>query len=130
MFNELAQHPTIRDSCEYWLVADHLAQLDSVNLTQRDIWACRWGNAHLVNHALCLCPTYYLVDNVGLDGTGENTSATEALRNYLKGRDGDRANAVLAAAGYNFGLLVRWFEALLRALIKALLKTSIATQTA
>jgi hypothetical protein len=33
-----------------------------------------------------------------------------------KGRDGDRINAVLAAAGYNFGLLLRWFEALLRAL--------------
>ncbi len=29
-------------------------------------------------------------------------------RNYLKGRDGDRINAVLAAAGYNFGLLLRW----------------------
>ena len=28
-------------------------------------------------------------------------------RNYLKGRDGDRANAVLAAAGYNFRLLLR-----------------------
>jgi IS5 family transposase len=25
-------------------------------------------------------------------------------RNYLKGRDGDRINAVLAAAGYNFSL--------------------------
>jgi IS5 family transposase len=24
-------------------------------------------------------------------------------RNHLKGRDGDRINAVLAAAGYNFG---------------------------
>jgi IS5 family transposase len=34
--------------------------------------------------------------------------------NYLKGR----ANAVLAAAGYNFSLLLRWFEALLRALIQ------------
>jgi transposase, IS5 family len=41
-------------------------------------------------------------------------------RNHLKGRDGDRANAVLAAAGYNFGLLVRWLEAILRALIAAL----------
>jgi IS5 family transposase len=41
-------------------------------------------------------------------------------RNYLKGRDGDRANAILAAAGYNFGLLLRWFEAILRALIAAL----------
>jgi IS5 family transposase len=28
-------------------------------------------------------------------------------RNYLKGRDGDRINAVLAAAGYNFTLLLR-----------------------
>lgn len=41
-------------------------------------------------------------------------------RNYLKGRDGDRINAVLAAAGYNFGLLLRWLERLLRALLKAL----------
>ena len=37
-------------------------------------------------------------------------------RNYLTGRDGDRINAVLAAAGYNFGLRLRWFEELLRAL--------------
>ena len=42
-------------------------------------------------------------------------------RNYLKGRAGDRANAVLAAAGYNFSLLIRWFEALLRALIALIL---------
>jgi IS5 family transposase len=41
-------------------------------------------------------------------------------RNYLKGRDGDRSNAILAAAGYNFGLLLRWFEALLRDLFAAL----------
>ena len=51
-------------------------------------------------------------------------------RNYLKGRDGDCANAVLAAAGYNFALLLRWFEALLRALIQALLKANFAAQTA
>ena len=37
-------------------------------------------------------------------------------RNYLKGRDGDRINAVLAAAGYNFSLLLRWFEEVLRVL--------------
>jgi IS5 family transposase len=42
-------------------------------------------------------------------------------RNYFKGRDGDRANAVLAAAGYNFGLLLRWLERILRALIAAIL---------
>jgi IS5 family transposase len=38
-------------------------------------------------------------------------------RNYLKGRDGDRINAVLAAAGYNFSLLLRWFSRLLRTLL-------------
>ena len=42
-------------------------------------------------------------------------------RNYLKGRDGDRINAVLAAAGYNFSLLLRWLERLLRALMRMLL---------
>ena len=31
-------------------------------------------------------------------------------RNYLKGRDGDRINAVLAAAGFNFSLLLRWLD--------------------
>jgi IS5 family transposase len=41
-------------------------------------------------------------------------------RNHLKGREGDRINAVLAAAGYNFRLLVRWLEAILRALLAAL----------
>src|SRR6201988_5128648 len=44
-------------------------------------------------------------------------------RNYLKGRVGDRINAVLAAAGYNFGLLLRWLAALLRAIIRALAET-------
>jgi hypothetical protein len=34
-------------------------------------------------------------------------------RNHLKGRHGDRINAVLAAAGYNFSPLLRWFEQLL-----------------
>jgi transposase, IS5 family len=38
-------------------------------------------------------------------------------RNHLKGRDGDRINAVLAAAGYNFSLLLRWYEKLLRVLL-------------
>jgi IS5 family transposase len=41
-------------------------------------------------------------------------------RNYLMARDGDRINALLAAAGYNFALLLRWLERLLRALLAAL----------
>jgi transposase, IS5 family len=44
-------------------------------------------------------------------------------RNYLKGRLGDRINAVLAAAGYNFGLLLRWLAEFLRVIICAFTKT-------
>jgi transposase, IS5 family len=51
-------------------------------------------------------------------------------RNYLKGRDGDRMNAVLAAAGYNFGLLLRWLAELLRALIRMLAETLRPPQSA
>jgi IS5 family transposase len=51
-------------------------------------------------------------------------------RNYLKGRGGDRINAVLAAAGYNFSLLLRWVERLLRALIRALLAAPRSLETA
>ena len=51
-------------------------------------------------------------------------------RNYLKGRDGDRINAVLAAAGYNFGLLLRWLERLLRALMRMLLAVLAPAQNA
>jgi hypothetical protein len=40
-------------------------------------------------------------------------------RNHLKGRDGDRINAVLAVA-YNFSLLLRCFEELLRVLLSIL----------
>jgi IS5 family transposase len=49
-------------------------------------------------------------------------------RNYLKGREGDRANAVLAAAGYNFSLLLRWLAELLRALFQALAAPTFAAQ--
>ena len=51
-------------------------------------------------------------------------------RNYLKGRDGDRSNAVLAAAGYNFSLLLRWLARLLRALIRALFPAALAVRIA
>lgn len=45
-------------------------------------------------------------------------------RNYLKGHAGDRANALLAAAGYNFSLLLRWLAELLRAIFTALLHSA------
>lgn len=41
-------------------------------------------------------------------------------RNYLKGREGDRINAVLAAAGYNFRRIAQWLKDLLRRIMVAL----------
>jgi IS5 family transposase len=38
-------------------------------------------------------------------------------RNYLAHRAGDAANAVLAAAGYNFSLLLRWLRLLVRLIL-------------
>jgi transposase, IS5 family len=42
-------------------------------------------------------------------------------RNYLKGRAGDQANAVLTAAGYNFRLILTWLRLLLRLILTAVL---------
>jgi IS5 family transposase len=42
-------------------------------------------------------------------------------RNFLKGTRGDAANAVLAAAGYNFRRLLAWLAALWRVLVIAML---------
>jgi transposase, IS5 family len=41
-------------------------------------------------------------------------------RNYLTGTQGDAINAILAAAGYNFRLLLNWLRLLLRILLAAL----------
>jgi hypothetical protein len=41
-------------------------------------------------------------------------------RNYLWFRRGDAANAVLAAAGYNFRRLIRWLRILLWQILSAL----------
>ena len=50
-------------------------------------------------------------------------------RNHLAGRAGDAANAVLAAAGYNFGLLLRWLALLLRIVLAVLAASSHANRT-
>ena len=42
-------------------------------------------------------------------------------RNYLKGREGDKINAILTAIGHNFRLLINWFKALLRLILTMLL---------
>jgi len=45
-------------------------------------------------------------------------------RNFLKGRHGDHANAVLSAAGHNLRLILRWLRLILRLILVALFAAS------
>jgi IS5 family transposase len=49
-------------------------------------------------------------------------------RNYLAGEQGDTINAILAAAGYNFSLLLKWFRELLWLLVAALVSARISAE--
>ena len=42
-------------------------------------------------------------------------------RNFLQGRDGDHANSVLSAVGYNLRLILNWLRCLLRQILEAIL---------
>jgi transposase, IS5 family len=50
-------------------------------------------------------------------------------RNYLWLRQGDAANAVLAAAGYNFRRLIQWLRYLLRQILAALMAKPLVNPT-
>jgi IS5 family transposase len=54
---------------------------------------------------------------------GFHPSRDEASCGYRGGRLGDRINAVLAAAGHNFGLFLLWLAKLLCAIIRAFAET-------
>ena len=41
-------------------------------------------------------------------------------RNFLKGRDGDKINAILAGAGYNYRLVLRWLRLLFARIMAAI----------
>jgi len=47
-------------------------------------------------------------------------------RNYLAGEQGDAINVILAAAGYNFSLLLKWFRQILWLLASALISHRIS----
>ena len=57
-----------------------------------------------------------------LDGLPPDAHSEHRMgRNFLKGAEGDAANAVLAAAGYNFRRLLAWLAILWRVFVTALL---------
>ncbi len=53
--------------------------------------------------------------------TGHLKSDGRLGRNFLKGRDGDKINAILAGAGYNYRLVLKWLRRLFVQILAALL---------
>ena len=45
-------------------------------------------------------------------------------RNYLKGREGDRTNAVLTAARYNFKRIAKWLRDIVLKILTAIAANS------
>jgi len=48
-----------------------------------NIWSIQFTMAHFSNHAVSIVPTISYVDNLGLDGSGENCRESISLRNNI-----------------------------------------------
>lgn len=49
-------------------------------------------------------------------------------RNFLKGRDGDKINAILVGAGYNYRLVLKWLRLLFALIMRALFPAGLQMQ--
>jgi len=63
---------SLKRSYGYEIGYDSLNTLNACVKNNKDVWACRWVYTHFINNALCLCPVKSLVENIGLDGSGQN----------------------------------------------------------
>ena len=60
---------------------DVFEMLQAQQTGKLDIWSIQFTMAHFINHAVSIIPTVSYVDNLGLDGSGENCSKNDSLRN-------------------------------------------------
>lgn len=60
---------------------DIFPMLEGQQSGKLNIWSIQFTLAHFENHAVSIVPTLSYVDNIGLDGTGENCNATSSLKN-------------------------------------------------
>jgi hypothetical protein len=60
---------------------DIFGMLEMQQSKELNIWSIQFTVAHFMNHAVCILPTYSYVDNLGLDGSGENCNISTTLRN-------------------------------------------------
>jgi hypothetical protein len=48
-----------------------------------NIWSIQFSVAHFINHAISIVPILSYVDNIGLDGSGENCGTNYAFKNLV-----------------------------------------------
>ncbi len=60
-----------------------LSTLTSCVRDKKDVWACRWVYAHFKHRSYCVCPTISFVENIGLDGSGQNCGNQKTGTNPL-----------------------------------------------
>jgi len=60
---------------------DMYSMLQDQQSGKLNIWSIQFTVAHFVNHAVSIVPVVSYVDNLGLDGSGENCSPSNSLRN-------------------------------------------------
>lgn len=60
---------------------DVFPMLQSQQKGKLNIWSIQFTVAHFENHAVSIVPTVSYVNNIGLDGTGENCLSTSSLDN-------------------------------------------------
>ena len=60
---------------------DKFEMLQDQQSGKLNIWSIQFTVAHFMNHAVSIVPTVSYVDNLGLDGSGENCTISNSLRN-------------------------------------------------
>ena len=73
-------------SYSYWIGSDSLNTLRSCMRGEKDVWACKWVYTHFKHHAVCICPTQSLVNNIGFDGTGSNCGFSKKYEQSLQAK--------------------------------------------
>ena len=94
--------PTIQADTNCVTIGPVSAYRGEANVPAGEPYASHWPGADLVVRA-----------TTNETDTGRLITGIEVGRSFLKGRDGDRANPVLTAAGYNFRLALKWLGDLL-----------------
>ncbi|MCO6500406.1 MAG: FkbM family methyltransferase [Vicingus serpentipes] len=94
-YQQLILQPKLLFNYNYSNVLNHHAQLKANIDKEIKTWAILWYSTVFFNEGLCLTPKYSLVENIGMDGSGEHCDITSfykkkyfvknlPLKKYLK----------------------------------------------